>query len=315
MAGTRKAHFLSRYYLGGFTPTGSKNDYFWVWDKARRVTWRMRAENAAHQRDLFRLSRPEFGKDDLEQAFGSVEGEIAPVLRQLIASRRLPTDARAMSLLLHLPALNAARPPAEIRDFETQAESAVRSGIVGHLTPELHEKLLSQWRAEGKDTTFIEDLEAVRQRITEGGVRAEFDRDFLLTMVLGRSAALVELLHNRNWTLLHASDPADYFICSDRPVSLLNNRNVSHVYSARFDDPTFDVVMPLAKDLALVGHVYGRSGTSTASSATVAFINHITDSGATDYVYSPTKSYFDTAKIPQPNWGESYKDDLRRARR
>jgi len=312
MAGTRKSHFLSRFYLGGFTRSGKKEDQFWVYSKVQQSTWRTRAENAGHQRDLSRMEGPQFDADHLENAFGSVESQIAPVLREIVQTRRLPSDPISMSLLLHLPALNAARPPAEIKTLADLTDMMLRALIIEEFTPDLHARIVSEWATAGRDVSNITDLEALKRRIENGGIRAELDRNYLLTHVLGRASVLVELLHRRSWALLETNEPSGFFVCSDRPVSLLNNQHLAEDVQSRFDDPRFDVIMPLSKELCLVGHLYGRDGAGHASSNTVRFINYITEMGAADMIYSPTKVYT-AAKDDEPDVGERYKADVRLA--
>ncbi|MFL5382082.1 MAG: DUF4238 domain-containing protein [Longimicrobiaceae bacterium] len=292
MAGTRKSHFLSRFFLGGFTLSGKREDQFWVFSKAQQRSWPTRAENAGFQHDLFRMSGPQFGADDLEKAFASVEHHIAPVLREVVQKRSLPSEPVAMSLLLHLPALNAARPPGEIKTLADLTDFFLRSLIAGELTPELHARILSDWNAAGKDVSNISDLEALKKRNASGGVRAELDRNYLLTYVLGRATLLVELLHQRRWALLTSDQQTGFFVCSDRPVSLLNNQNLDRDIQPRFDDPRFDVIMPLSKELCLIGHFLDRDGVGRANVETVGFVNRITEAGATDMIYSPTKTYY-----------------------
>jgi hypothetical protein len=181
MVGTHKSHFLSRFYLGGFTLTGRKEAQFWVFSKSQQRRWPMRAENAGHQRDLFRMEGPDFGPDDLEGAFSSVENDIAPVLREVLRTRKLPTDRESMSLLLHLPALNAARPPAEVEGIASMADALLRALIVEELTPEFHQQMMEKWKAAGRSTSGIADLADMKRRIAEGRVRAVLHKNHLLT--------------------------------------------------------------------------------------------------------------------------------------
>lgn len=318
MAGTRKSHFLSRFYLGGFTLSGRREDRFWVFNKKEQRRWPMRAEEAGHQRDLFRLEGPEARADDLENAFGSVENAIAPILREVIKTKSLPTDPQSFSLLLHLPALNAARPPAEIDALSDIADDIVRALIVADLTPERHEEILQDWTARGRDISGVADLAELKKRISEKGhVRTVLDKNYLLAQVTGRSAMLVDLLHAKQWSLLETTDEKGYFICSDRPVMLMNNQNLPPDARPRFDDERFHVIMPLSKDLCLVGHTYGNEGSGVACRETVRLINHIVEETAAEYVYSPRAEYSVAAASDLLDWRNtaSYRADVRAALR
>jgi hypothetical protein len=286
----RKAHFLSRFFLAGFTLAGDQSGFLHVHSKKQSRSWRAKAGEAGHQRDLFSPEGASFSPNDFEDAFAAVEGEIAPVLRKVITTETLPVGSDR-DILLHLLALNASRPPGEMASLTDALDLHLRRMLAGQITPEVHQRVLDDWRNRGRDTADVEDLEALRARIRGGGIRAVFDRDyFLVAGVLGRAAMLVDLLAARSWSLLLAPEGLD-FVCSDRPVSLLNNRNLPPGVQPRFDDPRFDVIMPLSRGVGIVGHYYNPGQVVRASPRTLGFVNHVTESAADDYVYSPRQTY------------------------
>ena len=310
MPRTRRAHYLPRFYLKGFTDEGDNSAFLFVRSKSAQRQWKARADQVAHERDLFKPETPQFSPDELEEGFAEIEGDIAPILRQVIATERLPTGAQ-MDMLLHLVALNASRPPAEMENLEDNLDQNLRRLVVERLTPEMHRRALQEWRVRGRDTRHIEDLDALKARILGGAVRAVVNRDVLLIEgILGRASLLVDLLGQRSWTLLVAPDGMD-FVCSDRPVNLLNKRNVPRGTQARYDDVRWDVIMPLSRRLCLVGHRYGPGGRSNASARTVGFINLLTETGAREYVYSSRENY---EVSPEPKFGvengRAYRWDL-----
>lgn len=305
----RKAHYLSVFYLAGFTPSGRRTDLLFVSSKAQNRQWRDQAEDVGHKRDLFTPEGPDLGAEEIEDAFADVENAIAPVLRRTIETGQLPVDIQQLDVLLHMVALNAARPPAVITELQDTLDELVRGQIVETTTPEQHARILDALRAEGKDTHHIEDLDALKERIRAGRIRAQLRRDPLLVLgVLGRSAMLVEIFARRRWTLLTAPEGTE-FICSDAPVNLLNNINVPVGTSARYTDSRFDVIMPLSKKYCLIGHHGPKSGAAIASLATVAFINGITETGARDYVYSASATY---VAETGPDAANEYRSDLAR---
>jgi hypothetical protein len=159
----RRHHYLPRYYLGGFPEGGDKGDPLFVWSKTQNRSWTTRAEGAAHKRDLFKPEGAQFEADEFEDGFASIEGLIAPVLKGAIQTEVLP-DTPGLGLLLHLVALNAARPPAEIANLEDIVDENLRRGVAEEMTVEVHQRILDEWRAEGRDTTHVEDLQGLMER-------------------------------------------------------------------------------------------------------------------------------------------------------
>lgn len=313
MGNTRRAHYLSRFYLDGFTPADGSG-LLHVRSKRLRRAWRARPEETGHQRDLFRTKGEELEADEIENAFAAVEAEIAPALYRCIESEAV-RDPADMGSIIHVVALNASRPPAEMEKLKDNIDVGLRKAMASALTPELHERFLADFRAQGGDTTGYENIEQLRRGILGGAMRAVFERDyFLVRGVLGRATELVDLFAKRSWTLVTVP-PDSEFICSDRPVNLLNNRNLSRRIPPRYDDPRFDVIMPLSRRLALVGRFGGSDRRVAASRRTVGFINYITEVGAHDYLFMPTADYLVS---PEPQFSRanatSYEQDFGRPR-
>lgn len=311
MARQKKSHFLPRFYLGGFTAEGTADGFLYVTSKRTKQQWRARAKEAAHQRDLFRTTGTSLEPDDIEIAFAAIESEVAPVLRRVIDARQLP-PGHDLDLLLHLVALNASRTPGEMTDMEDRVDKVLRSRMADGLTAEVHSRIVQEWRAGGRDTRYVEDLDDLRDRIRGGSVRAVMARDhFLVNGVLGRSSLLVDLLGRRCWTLLVAPANSE-FICCDRPVTLLNNVNVPDDSLPQYTDARYDVIMPLSRTLCLVGHAGGSDRTTVASILTVGMVNHITNSAATDCVYSASEDrYLCDNPVYSGVVGDAYRHDIR----
>jgi hypothetical protein len=53
MVPKRKAHYLSRFFLAGFTSEGRGSGFLHVRSKKQQRNWKARAAEVAHQRDLF----------------------------------------------------------------------------------------------------------------------------------------------------------------------------------------------------------------------------------------------------------------------
>ena len=49
---TRKHHFISNFYLAGFTASGKKDNTLWVLDKQTLEQRLQKTSNIAHQKDL-----------------------------------------------------------------------------------------------------------------------------------------------------------------------------------------------------------------------------------------------------------------------
>ncbi len=295
----RRHHYLSRFFLEGFVPPGEPHLH--VWDLEAQKGWRAAPEEAAHQRDLYRPTAAFPHPNFFEDAFAEVEGQLAPSLRRVIRRQKID-DPVDLSRILHLVALNAARPPGEMSDFESIVDVLARKAFVEEATPDMHERALGRMQAEGRATDLVGDFEAWKKSIAKGEVKLVLTHDARLTFgVLLRAEEILEILVRRRWTLLRAGPDGPTFFCSDRPVALLNNRNDVEGVEARFDHEALDVIMPLSRGLALVGGYENRAGPAQVGSGAVRFVNHVTRGGADRFLFGGPEVADGPVEVTQPD--------------
>jgi hypothetical protein len=60
---TRRHHYVPAFLLQGLTPSGERDDFLWVHDQERGRSWRAKPDNAAHERDYYRVEIPDAGEN------------------------------------------------------------------------------------------------------------------------------------------------------------------------------------------------------------------------------------------------------------
>ena len=93
-------------------------------------------------------------------------------------------------------------------------------------------------------------------------------------------------LLSRKWSLAFTKNKSDEFVCSDSPVSLIWLKPMP-----RFEDPGFErenteVILPLTKNIVLLGRFEGESHRLWAFKKQVAGINSLSVIYAQRFIYS-----------------------------
>ena len=122
----RKHHYVPKFYLAGFTTSGSKDDYLYVLDQTVPKKFRAKPSELAHQRDFYVIETDdEQERIAIEKLFGEIEDMAAPVIKQITINNRLPS-INDMIKLLHFVALMAMRVPAAIYTLNLPFEIACK---------------------------------------------------------------------------------------------------------------------------------------------------------------------------------------------
>ena len=108
----RRHHYIPKFYLVGFTPSGEENDFLFVLDKDSGKQWKAKPENVAHQRDFYRVEIPGVKPDIFENALSKIETQASIIIKNIISSEALPDKESEDFLdLINLVALMTARIP------------------------------------------------------------------------------------------------------------------------------------------------------------------------------------------------------------
>ncbi len=107
----RRHHYVAKMYLAGFTNTGTKSGKLWVADSNRGYHKKSLPDGIAHSRDFYRVDIPDVDPFIIERELGNIEGDVAAVLKNVIANKCLPEN-KDLSLLLNFVALQMTKTPA-----------------------------------------------------------------------------------------------------------------------------------------------------------------------------------------------------------
>jgi len=276
MNAARNHHFLSQFYLKGFTKNGSKHSKLVAVDLIDSKAFETTPRNVGAERDFNYIEGLPY--DAVENSLARFEGTVAKSIGKIGAAGNL-RDQDALIDVLNLLCLFAIRNP-RLRDNVRQFQESVARQILDMslATRERWESQVRQMIKAGVwDAPPIVPYEQLKKDNDDGGYRITVPRARLIQMEFKVFDSVLPHLVGRNWTLCIASTGSGGFITSDHPVCLMwsdgspstSNRPVGYGLTGT------TVVFPLTSELLMVGIFDGAGGRRALTPLQVATFNGI----------------------------------------
>jgi hypothetical protein len=269
----RKHHYVPRFYLAGFTASGTKDDYLHVLDQTVPEQFSGKPSELAHQRDFYIIETDD--KQErmaIENMFCEIEGLAAPVIKKITRTHCLP-NINEQVRLLHFVSVMAVRVPGAVsllnQPEKIASKMLLRQAIQNR---QVWEGIIAQAKEKGQQ---VEDVpyEQMKEFIENDNYEIMVSQNSKIHSILVSIQIILPLLLQRTWSLLISDEKDARFICSDRPVSLEWTTQVSNFFAPGFGMPDTQLMVPLCKDMALIGNFGGKPQVVKSSRKCVAIVN------------------------------------------
>ncbi len=286
----RKHHYVPAFYLAGFTPSGEREDFLWVHDLQQQGRkWRARPDNAAHERDYYRIEQEGVPANAVEQAFGIFEGQAATALESIATTRAVPRGEN-LATALNFVALQIVRVPtfrAMIERNMVELSKWQMKMVFGD--PRAFEFVMQDMRKKGSKLPDGITWEQMRDYVfDESRYTVEINRGSTLGTLLDVSKSVLPVLAARQWSLVVANDDAPDFVTTDSPVSLVATTPDAPPFIG-FGLRCTEVSVPLTRRVALVGNFDQEPAVIEADRILVGLANRQLIAQAERFVFSRTE--------------------------
>lgn len=217
----KKHHFVPEFHLALFTQDGTKESTLWVFNQNNGKQWDSIPRSVGYQNHLYSVDIPETEPDVIEDAFAFVEENVAPIIKEVCNSKKIPDGAEEYNWLINYIALLAERTPIR-REFFTKPMQDITK-IMSQMmlsTPERFESIKRRMEADGVEYNDNVSYEKLRKFIFEERYTISFDNNTHINNLLSSIDTIIPHLGARNWTVAYSPPEVGDFICSDNPVSL-----------------------------------------------------------------------------------------------
>lgn len=249
MSKTRNHHYISQFYLKGFTKSSEEKGNLCVYDKFQNKHFKSNPRNIASKRDFNKVTHDE-NPNIIEDELAKVEGALSISFREVIRNNSYPNE-KQLNHIINFITLTALRNPKMRVLFDNFYKDIANKLMM--MTMASEEIYLDQCRQSGikekdiipynKQKEFIED----KSRYT-----LEINQETHIKNELETLDSLNELLLKRNWYIVISSEKSGEFITSDYPVSLISLIDRG-TFGVGFGLEKTEVVFPISKYLAFIG--------------------------------------------------------------
>jgi hypothetical protein len=286
----RHHHYLSQFYLKGFTEGGSKKSKLTVIDLKLKKVFETTPRNVGGLRDFNRIDIKGLDPNSIESSFSDFEGKAANAIKQIEEDLTFSGDNKI--IILNLIALYAVRSPEkreQIRQMHLQASDLLFDSILA--TEERWESVSKKMREDGCSIDNSITYENLKQFYKNKAYTIEVPTEQHIVSEVERMDIVLKSLANRNWLLLKSINELEPFITTDNPVGLGWNAPekipLPYRYSPGFGLKDTIVFFPLTRKLFLVGVFEGHDGLKIANKEYISRLNSIILGFAYKQIYTP----------------------------
>ena len=284
----RRHHYLPESYLAGFTASGRKDDFLYVFDLESDdgQVEKRRPRNVAFQNDYHRLDWPGLPPDHLEKSFfAELEDKLAPALQRVRQCEDVSSED--IDSLLQLVALCAVRVPPMRQAQMKMLENDTGCSLEEALAKDDAWRLVLDWSA--RNNLRIENtLQALLRRPDLHAARSQY-WIFVNTMMYQDTA--LRQLSKRNWGLYVAPEDDAHFICSDSPFAIHHVPAVMPYRTPKFDDLDTEATFPVSRRTALIGTFDSEDYVRDVGVKAMARTNLGAMKNATRFLYSSAEDF------------------------
>jgi hypothetical protein len=254
MSETVNHHFIPQFYLRGFSDAADRRKaQVFVFDQSTRKSFRTLVRNIGARRNFFRIEAEGFDPNHVEDGMAEIEGEIAPRLAEVIATKSFPSNEHFTSVMLLMGNVAVRNPRfrSMLEDFHVKvAGGMMRASLQDK---ERYQDSIKQAREGGAPIRDDISYEDMKDFIDGGNYNIAIDQTYLIGLELEAVPTCVEQLARRSWSFISAPEGATFVTCDDPVVVAWSDGKDRGPYSPGFGLEGTIVMFPLSPELALIG--------------------------------------------------------------
>lgn len=290
-----KHHYIPRFHLALFTQDGTKDSNLWVFDQLNGNQRESVPGKVGFQKHLYSIELPGSGSDVIEDVFAEVERHVAPIIRNICHSQKLPDDKIAYSWLINYIALLAERTPIRLEHFTKPIKdiSKILSQMIVS-TPERFEATMQSMKRKGMEVNGTVSYEEMRDFVLEEKYTISVDNNTRISTLMNAIDAIIPYLGARNWVVVYSPPEIGDFICSDNPVSLhwITQEDRGIWSSPGHGCMETEVSVPLSSRIMLLGRFEDvPPNIVITSKENLAILNSFTGMHSDRFIYSKNNDF------------------------
>ncbi len=254
--GPKRQHYVSRFYLDGFSRSGNIAVYDRVQGKVR-----IQSTSDTGVSNHFYTVKDGQGKNrfGIEEMLSKIESDSAPTIIKMSAQREITIDERTNIAMFVAMAIS--RTPGRIEAIKARSGDmfkfvirnifsdleVIKKGIRRNATPQYSEEEVEKEAKELIEFAFSDNY------------NVKTHKKFALKIAIDEFSEIAPILSGRNWLVLHRDSEKHSFITSDAPVLLTTiAKRVPSFWGVGFGNSDALVMFPLTESCSLM--IFGNEG-------------------------------------------------------
>jgi hypothetical protein len=278
-------HYVPKCYLNSFAvenPVKKKPDML-VFDAISRKCFRTSPDNVALEKDFNTIDLEGHAPDAFENAMASVESDIGPALRRIIAKQSLDDEDDA-AYLLNLIGLLYVRNPRSRQTrtslYDASLKTLMNDALSSREKWELRVKLA---KAAGLE---LPDYETAKKTYKSEDVKVNLPKEVQIASEMDTFDQVLPRLLDRKWTVAKASGGSAGFVTCDHPICLTWSEPEGKSIAPGLKLRGTEILFPLSPELAVLGAFELEDGVRDFTEDRVAAANGTIALNAHRQVYS-----------------------------
>ena len=291
MSDSKKHHYLSQFYLAGFTLTNSKEGKLFCFNINNNQTRPSKPINEAYVKYFNIIESNKDEPDKLEKELSKLEGPVSELFKDIEKNTKFPKP-KDFDTLLYYVALISIRNPAIRNIFQELQENIATRRFELMISDKKiwlseMDKINKMSNNKFKDITYEETKRFFQKNKftliepNENKIIREFES-------VNR---VHQLLKKRKWSLLLNDFNDNYFVTSDRPVKVLPDDLTKKTFRIGFGTRNTNLYFPLSKNVLLQGSYELPSAIVNIPKDSIAAMNKIQFFYTSRFIYSPTPEF------------------------
>jgi len=270
----KKHHYNPKFYLAGFTRSGTQNEPLYVFDQQQIRQWQSTPANSGCENGFYDV---DLGTDVDPAIFESqvlarLDGEFARVIRTTVENEALP-EGDDFDVLLNFVAVMATRTPRIRRLVGGVTDPVVQSPVKALVSTDDGWQRFLDLCPDLSNEFNDAELQDYRAAILNDEFTVDLNRTSHVQKILELSTAMLPLLAQREWAMGIAPPGMPDFVCSDAPVSAVPPPENGE-WGLR--NPEKQVILPLTRRVVLLGSHEQRTPAFQMNELDVLWVNGLT---------------------------------------
>lgn len=292
MSEAKRHHYISHFYLAGFTEKSVKDSKLFCFDLHAKKLRVSKPINEGYEKYFNRLESNKENPNELENVLAQLEGNIAISFQFIAESKSLPVGESFQELIYYVSLLGVRNP--SIRDSFNQFQKQIYSSALSLALQNkaAWENFVAMANKENNDRYASVTYEEMKEFITSERWSIVDPNENKVFRELSAVDLVYQLSMKRNWSLYIIENSKNYFITSDRPVKLFWSNNINQSFGPTFGERNSELVFPISKRILLLGSFVNPSITKEVSTEEeIASINVKQLLYYKRYIYSATEKF------------------------